>query len=124
MLALLPRAEAPPPAPAAAADAPLDELIVCDVSNHRLVCFGVRDDAAEGASWPPHALTPPLVYQRTIGRAGHAPGRFHLPSGVACVEGRRGGVWRLIVSERRRVQVLSRDGVPLQVVAPPACGSQ
>ena len=46
-----------------------------------------------------------------------------MPSGVACACGRR-GEWRIFVAERRRVQALSRDGVPLQVITPPdGCGS-
>ena len=101
-----------------------EELVVCDVGNHRLVCFAVSaadpSDAALLAS-----AGAPLIFCRVIGRLGHAPGCFAEPSSVACAPStRRGGRIRLVVAERRRVQVLSRDGVPLQVIVPPSgCGS-
>ena len=75
---------------------PLDELVVADVSNHRLSVFTLDG-----------------LFVRTIGRRGHAPGCFHLPSAVASAHG------LLIVAERRRVQVLTSAGVPQQVIVPP-----
>ena len=39
-------------------------------------------------------------------------------SGVVCASG-----GRLIVSEQRRVQVLTMQGEPQQVITPPRCGS-
>ena len=101
-----------------------EELVVCDVANHRLVCFAVQPgdppDAASAAGGGA-----PLIFHRVIGRLGYAPGSFAEPSSVACAPPtRRGGSTRLVVAERRRVQVLSRDGVPLQVIVPPSgCGS-
>ncbi|KAL3930293.1 MAG: hypothetical protein SGPRY_001600 [Prymnesium sp.] len=77
-----------------------DEVIVCDISNHRLQCFSI-----EGR------------YTRAIGRRGVAPGCFTLPSGIATTS------QLLLVAERRRVQVLTAQGVPLQVVLPDMCGS-
>ena len=77
-----------------------DELVVCDVSNNRLQCFTL-----EGR------------YTRAIGRRGMAPGCFTLPTGVAAT----GGL--LLVAEKWRIQVLTAEGVPLQVVTPPVCGS-
>lgn len=76
------------------------ELVVCDVSNHRLQCFSLVGE-----------------YIRQIGRAGRAPGCFHLPTDVA-------SLGRIVfVAERRRVQVLTSEGIPLQVIMPPTCGS-
>ena len=76
------------------------EVVVAEVANHRLSVFTI-----EG------------VYARAIGRHGHAPGCFHQPSGVASARG------RIIVAERRRVQILTRAGIPQQVLSPPGCGS-
>ena len=76
------------------------ELVVADIANHRLSLFTL-----EGA------------FTRTLGRRGHAPGCFQLPSAVVSARG------RLVVAERRRVQVITGSGVPLQVVTPPNCGS-
>jgi len=78
-----------------------DEVIVCDVSNHRLQCF-----ARNG------------LYSRAIGRRGVAPGCFTLPSGITSTDGNV-----LLVAEKRRVQVLTSQGIPLQVILPAMCGS-
>jgi len=83
------------------------EIVVADVSNHRLQCFSLVGE-----------------YTRQIGRSGRAPGCFHLPTGVETVGGDAGGGDAvLVVAERRRIQVLTLEGVPLQVVTPPLCGS-
>ena len=53
-----------------------------------------------------------MQFRRAIGGEGDAPGRFKEPQGVA--------VWRglLVVSEAGgwRVQVLTLEGVPLQIL--------
>ena len=77
-----------------------DELVVADVSNHRLACFGLG-----------------CTYRRAIGRRGTVPGIFHLPQDVKAARG------LLLVAEARRVQVLTPAGVPQQVITPPGCGS-
>ena len=53
-----------------------------------------------------------MQFRRAIGGEGAAPGRFKKPRGVAISRG------RLVVSESAgRVQVLSLQGLPLQVLS-------
>lgn len=47
-----------------------------------------------------------------------APGCFTLPSGITSTDGNV-----LLVAEKRRVQVLTSQGIPLQVILPAMCGS-
>lgn len=96
------------------------ELIVADTGNNRLACFAIApeadDDAALGAR-------PPCAFSRHIGGYGHAPGRFHLPCGVAALaSGVDAAATYLVVCEQRRVQVLTPDGDPLQVITLPQEG--
>jgi len=59
----------------------------------------------------------PPRFSRTIGRPGVAPGCFHRPFDLAYSHG------YVIVAEQRRLQLLTRHGVPQQVIAPPGMGS-
>ena len=74
------------------------ELFVADRSNYRLQVLGL-----DGS------------FHRSIGRKGTAPGCFRRLRGVAAANG------RLFTAECERVQVLTIDGKPLQVV--PLVGS-
>ena len=51
-----------------------------------------------------------MRFVRTFGGKGDAPGQFDHPRGVAVVRG------LLVVSEEKRLQVLTPKGVPLQVL--------
>ena len=51
-----------------------------------------------------------MRFVRAFGGEGNAPGQFTRPHGVAVVRG------LLVVSEERRLQVLTPKGVPLQVL--------
>jgi hypothetical protein len=70
------------------------ELFVADAENHRIMVFGL-----DGA------------FRRAFGGEGTAPGQFGWLSGVAV--GRCG---RLFVAEHTRLQVLTLQGLPLQVL--------
>ena len=70
------------------------ELFVADAENHRIVVFGLDG-----------------IFRRAFGREGTAPGQFGWLSGVAV--GRCG---RLFVAEHTRLQVLTLQGLPLQVL--------
>ena len=72
------------------------ELFVADRSNHRLQVLGI-----DGR------------FHRSIGCRGTAPGCFRRLRGVAAAAG------RLITAECERVQVLTLDGTPLQVLQLP-----
>jgi hypothetical protein len=91
----------------AAASPELDELFVCDTAHHRLVVF---------STCSPYEVT------RTIGtcteserRTKRIPGTFSEPVGVCVTQ------WRILVGEagNRRLQILSREGEPLQVLKLP-----
>ena len=84
-----------------------DELVVTDVSHHVLVCIALGEAGQTDAA----------ASSRTIGRPGARPGCFHRPSGVAFARS------FLVVAEQRRMQVLTRQGIPLQVITPSGCGS-
>ncbi len=81
-----------------AADA--THVFVADCYNDRLAVF-----TADGH------------FERTIGRTGTSAGLFELPRGVAIVHG-----W-LLVSEPLRVQLLTRDGEPRQVLPVPTAAA-
>ena len=51
-----------------------------------------------------------MRFARAFGGKGDAPGQFKYPWGVAIVRG------LLVVSEQKRLQVLTPKGVPLQVL--------
>ena len=51
-----------------------------------------------------------MRFARAFGGEGDAPGQFKWPEGVAVVRG------LLVVSEKKRLQVLTPKGVPLQVL--------
>ena len=70
------------------------ELFVADAENHRIVVFGLDG-----------------IFRRAFGGEGTAPGQFGWLSGVAV--GRCG---RLFVAEHTRLQVLTLQGLPLQVL--------
>ena len=77
------------------------ELFVADQGNHRLSIFSPGAEGfldVEGAS------------VRTLGSHGTAPGQFVNPAGLAIAVG------HLIVGEKTRVQVLTIDGAPRQVI--------
>mmetsp|Transcript_41715 Transcript_41715/g.91592 ORF Transcript_41715/g.91592 Transcript_41715/m.91592 type:complete len:289 (+) Transcript_41715:292-1158(+) len=79
-----------------------DELYVRDTNNHRIQAFSL-----EG------------TFLRTFGSEGTGPGQFTMPTGMAAI-----GNNKLLVAEAGagRVQVLSKEGVPLQVAQLPAAG--
>ena len=52
-----------------------------------------------------------MRFARAFGGYGDAPGQFTRPQGVAIVRG------MLVVSEEKRLQVLTSKGTPLQVIA-------
>ena len=65
---------------------------------------------AEGAGPGSSGLTATAV--RIIGRPGHGAGEFHHPRGVATIP----TLGLLVVTEARRVQVLTTDGSPRQML--------
>jgi hypothetical protein len=75
------------------------ELFVADQDNHHLKVFAPGDDDR-------------MQYKRCLGSKGSSPGKFKAPWGVCILRG------LLLVTEkgRKRVQVMTRDGVPLQVL--------
>ena len=87
------------------------ELYVRDTNNHRIQVFDVS--GASGGSGVCGA------FLRTFGGPGRAPGLFNQPTGMA-----HDGRGRLLVSEAgaKRVQVLTTQGVPLQVLPLPTAG--
>ena len=70
------------------------ELFVADAENHRVVVFGLDG-----------------TFRRAFGGEGTAPGQFGWLSGVAV-----GQCGRLFVAEHTRLQVLTLEGLPLQVL--------
>ena len=86
-------------------------LYVADELAHHVTVWELKPGAA--AQSDGIELPSPPTFRRGIGSEGDAPGLFNGPSGVGIV----GGV--LVVSERsgRRVQVLTLEGGPLQVLS-------
>lgn len=72
--------------------------------------YSTEEESASAVRYPGGAVR----FERTIGGKGSAPGKFEEPWGVAVCPCRS----LLIVSERegRRLQVLTLEGVPLQVL--------
>ena len=86
---------------------------MADSGNHRLVCFTMA--SRELAQ---------LSFSRNIGAEGTLPGCFHFPRGVATLKSRFDeGIAYLVVAEQRRVQVLTAEGAPHQVLLLPGIGS-
>tara|TARA_B110001452_G_scaffold227603_1_gene202599 strand:+ start:1852 stop:3126 length:1275 start_codon:yes stop_codon:yes gene_type:complete len=83
-------------------------LVVCDSMNSRLQLFGLA---------PPHALI------RLFGTEGGAPGQFRGPFGVCVSRSSSAGGALLHVAEAAgaRLQTLTTEGVPLQVLPLPGC---
>jgi DNA-binding beta-propeller fold protein YncE len=77
-----------------------EEVFVTEFGNHRVSVFTKRG-----------------VFVRILGSEGKAPGQFFEPRGVAIVKG-----W-VVVTEARRVQVLSPEGESRQVLEIPGAGS-
>jgi tripartite motif-containing protein 2/3/tripartite motif-containing protein 71 len=77
------------------------EVFVVDHCNHRVQVFAPGEHGR-------------LAFARAIGSYGEAAGQFDRPWGVAVVRG------LLLVSERRRLQVLSLHGMPQQVLTFPS----
>ena len=79
-----------------------DEVFVADTWNHRVSIFDRRDGS----------------FLRTFGERGSAPGKFNYPCGIETAHG------RVYVTERtgKRVQSLSFEGEPLQVLPAPCDG--
>lgn len=73
-----------------------NRLYVADTHQHALVVYSLEGE-----------------HVATLGGEGSAPGRFRSPMDVAVVHG------RLLVTEASRVQVLSTDGRPCQVIELP-----
>jgi len=79
-----------------------DEVFVCDTWNHRISVF----ERASGA------------FLRSFGKRGREPGEFNYPCGIEIAHG------RMYVTERsgKRLQALSLEGEPLQVLPAPSDG--
>eukprot|EP00322_Chrysochromulina_rotalis_P029239 CAMPEP_0115834230 /NCGR_PEP_ID=MMETSP0287-20121206/3577_1 /TAXON_ID=412157 /ORGANISM="Chrysochromulina rotalis, Strain UIO044" /LENGTH=331 /DNA_ID=CAMNT_0003287661 /DNA_START=15 /DNA_END=1010 /DNA_ORIENTATION=- len=77
-----------------------EEVYVAEYGNHRISVFTKRG-----------------VFVRILGGEGKAPGQFFEPRGIAIVRG-----W-VVVTEGRRVQVLSPEGECRQVLEVPGAGS-
>uniref|UniRef100_A0A7S2JAS9 Peptidylamidoglycolate lyase n=1 Tax=Haptolina brevifila TaxID=156173 RepID=A0A7S2JAS9_9EUKA len=86
------------------------ELYVRDTKNHRIQVFDVSGAAGAGICG---------AFLRSFGEYGDGPGCFMEPTGMA-----HDGRGRLIVSEAGscRVQVLTMNGEPLQVLPLPLAG--
>ena len=91
----------------------LDERVyVADTCNHRVAVFLL--DGGRGAAVAERSGQRSTGgFVRTFGRFGSTPGRFEFPRGLAIVEG------MLLVSETTRVQLLTLEGAPLQVLPLP-----
>ena len=96
-----------------------DRLYVVDMSNHRVQARRPRPAAPSPARHAPPRLPRQVFapdrhgrmrFARAFGGQGDAPGQFVSPFGVAVVRG------LLVVSEEKRLQVLTPKGVPLQVL--------
>uniref|UniRef100_A0A7S0LSL4 SMP-30/Gluconolactonase/LRE-like region domain-containing protein n=1 Tax=Coccolithus braarudii TaxID=221442 RepID=A0A7S0LSL4_9EUKA len=74
------------------------KLWVCDSGNCRIQVFN----------------GPTFDFERCFGKHGNQPGCFNEPRGVAVCDSVNGDL--LVVSETRRLQVLTLDGSPLQVL--------
>ena len=90
-------------------------VFVADVCNHRISVFYLDGGAARQKDRALGALSrsEPGGLVRTIGRLGSDVGLFEFPRGVAIAHG-----W-LLVSEARRIQLLTLEGSPLQVLTVP-----
>lgn len=77
-----------------------EEVFVAEYGNHRISVFTKRG-----------------VFVRILGEEGKNPGQFFQPRGVLIVRG-----W-VLVTEAKRVQVLSPDGEVKQVLELPGAGS-
>mmetsp|Transcript_29964 Transcript_29964/g.95867 ORF Transcript_29964/g.95867 Transcript_29964/m.95867 type:complete len:330 (+) Transcript_29964:54-1043(+) len=79
-----------------------EEVFVCDTWNHRISVF----DRSSGS------------FLRSLGRRGGEPGEFNYPCGIEIAHG------RIYVTERtgKRLQALSLEGEPLQVLPAPCDG--
>jgi len=93
------------------------EVFVAD-DTHRVQVFSLGADSRPAlprrpTAWQAAHLGDRMQFRRAIGGQGDAPGRFKEPRGLAIVRG------LLVVSEAqgRRVQVLTLEGVPLQVLS-------
>ena len=86
------------------------ELYVRDTNNHRIQVFDVSGAGSGGVCG---------AFVRAFGKHGSKPGEFIQPTGMA-----HDGRGRLLVSEGGacRVQVLTKEGSPLQVLPLPQAG--
>ena len=86
------------------------ELYVRDTNNHRIQVFDVSGADGPGVCG---------AFLRVFGALGSEPGQFDQPTGMA-----HDGRGRLIISEAgaKRLQVLSPEGTPLQVLPLPHAG--
>ena len=94
----------------------LDECVyVADTCNHRVVVFLLDGGRGVAVAERPgqRSAVPSGGCVRTFGRFGSTPGRFEFPRGLALVHG------MLLVSETTRVQLLTLEGAPLQVLPLP-----
>ena len=81
------------------------ELFCTDQENHQIAVFDATGSRG---------------LLRTIGSSGSAPGQFESPSGLAISNGiARSAEVLMIVGERSRIQVLTVDGQPRQVIHVP-----
>jgi len=76
-----------------------EEVYVAEFGNHRISVFTKRGN-----------------FERILGGEGKAPGQFFQPRGVLVVKG-----W-ILVTEPKRVTVLSPDGEPQQILELPGAG--
>lgn len=77
-----------------------EEVFVTEYGNHRVSVFTKRG-----------------IFVRILGSEGKAPGQFFEPRGIAIIRG-----W-VVVTEARRIQVLSPEGDSRQVLDVPGAGS-
>ncbi len=107
-----------------------EEVYVAEYGNHRISARPAPPPAS--ARRPVRPPPPPLVatsrplaqvftkrgaFVRTLGSEGKGPGQFYQPRGVLIVKG-----W-VLVTEAKRVQILTPDGESKQVLELPGAGS-
>ena len=88
-------------------------VYVADTHNHRVCAFLLDGGAASVTDRVLRAAIHPGGCEKILGCFGSDPGLFEFPRGVATCHG-----W-LLVSEPQRVQLLTLEGAPLQVLPVP-----
>ena len=102
------------------------EIYVSDQTHCQILVFagadssaGARVMAAVGAgAGAPNACGGPYAHVRTLGGRGTGPGQLRRPRGM-CILGANEARPMLLVAEAKRLQLLTLEGAPLQVIEPP-----